>query len=111
MCVATFVLGIGAGDKQEYVRNLMRIGNDHLKLQNKPEALAYFQKAIDQSERIGRKSLSAYVLSECGNAQAAVGNKVDALNFYRQSLELWRALGREKVAAGIEEKIAKLAAG
>lgn len=100
-----------AGDRQEYTQNLVRIGNGHLKLQNKTEALAYFQQAIDQSEQIGRKSLSAYVLSECGNAQAAIGNKGDALNFYRQSLELWRSLGREKVAVGIEEKMAKLSAG
>ena len=100
-----------ADDMPEYTQNLVRIGNDYIKLQNNAEALGYFQKALDYSQRMGRKSIEAYVMSECGNAQATFGNKAAALNFYRQSLEIWKSLKQDKAAAGIEEKIAKLSAG
>ena len=99
-----------AGDMPEYTQNLVRIGNDYIKLQKTAEALAYFEKALENSHRLERKSIQAYVLSECGNAQATVGNKNDALNFYRQSLDLWRNLKQDKVVANLEEKIAKLEA-
>ncbi len=91
-------------------QNLVRIGNDYIKLQKTAEALAYFEKALENSHRLERKSIQAYVLSECGNAQATVGNKNEALNFYRQSLDLWRNLKQDKVVANLEEKIAKLEA-
>ena len=99
-----------ANDMPEYTQNLVRLGNDYLKLQNKAEALAYFQKALENSRKLERKSIQAYVLSECGNAQATIGNKNDALNFYRQSIELWKSLNQDKVVASLEEKIAKLQA-
>ncbi len=99
-----------AGDMPEYTQNLVRIGNDYIKLQNNTEALKYFQQALDASRKLERKSVQAYVLSECGNAQSTVGNKNEALNFYKQSLELWRSLKQDKVVATLEEKIAKLEA-
>ncbi len=94
----------------EYTQNLVRIGNDYIKLQNNTEALRYFEQALDSSRQVKRKSVQAYVLSEFGNAQATVGNKTEALNFYRQSVELWRNLKQEKVVARLEEKITKLEA-
>ncbi|HXG82549.1 MAG TPA: tetratricopeptide repeat protein [Pyrinomonadaceae bacterium] len=97
-----------AGDMPEYTQNLVRIGNDYIKLQNNTEALKYFEQALENSRRLERKSTQAYVLSECGNAQATVGNKNEALNFYRQSLELWKNLKQDKVVTSLEEKIAKL---
>ena len=97
-----------ANDMPEYTQNLVRIGNDYIKLQNNTEALNYFQQALESSRKLERKSIQAYVLSECGNAQATVGNKNEALNFYRQSLELWKNLKQDKVAASLEEKIIKL---
>ncbi len=97
-----------ADDMPEYTQNLVRIGNDYIKLQNNTEALAYFEKALENSRRLKRKSIQAYVLSECGNAQATVGNKNEALNFYRQSRELWKNLKQDKVVTSLEEKIAKL---
>jgi len=97
-----------ADDMTEYTQNLVRIGNDYLKLQNKTDAVAYFQKALENSRKLERKSVQAYVLSECGNAQATIGNKNEALDFYRQSIELWKSLNQDKVVAGLEEKIAKL---
>jgi tetratricopeptide (TPR) repeat protein len=99
-----------AGDMPEYTQNLVRIGNDYIKLQNNTEALKYFQQALDASRKLERKSVQAYVLSQCGNAQSTVGNKNEALNFYKQSLELWRSLKQDKVVATLEEKIAKLEA-
>jgi tetratricopeptide (TPR) repeat protein len=97
-----------AGDMPEHTQNLVRIGNDYLKLQNKTEAFAYFQKALENSRKLERKSIQAYVLSECGNAKATIGNKNEALDFYRQSIELWKSLNQDKVVTGLEEKIAKL---
>jgi len=99
-----------AGDMPEYTQNLVRIGNDYIKLQNNEKALNYFERALENSRRLERKSVQAYVLSECGNAQATIGNKNEALNFYRQSLELWRNLKQDKVVASLEEKIVKLEA-
>ncbi len=97
-----------ANDMPEYTQNLVRIGNDYIKLQNNAEALKYFQQALENSRRLERKSIQAYVLSECGNAQATVGNKNEALNFYRQSIALWKNLKQDKVVATLEEKISKL---
>jgi len=88
----------------------VRIGNDYIKLQNNAEALKYFEQALESSRRLERKSIQAYVLSECGNAQATVGNKNEALNFYKQSLALWKNLKQDKVVATLEEKISKLEA-
>lgn len=99
-----------ANDMPEYTQNLVRIGNDYIKLQNNAEALNYFEKALDSSRQVNRKSVQAYVLSECGNAQATLGNKNEALKFYRQSLELWKNLKQDKVVNSLEEKIAKLEA-
>ncbi|MDQ3322222.1 MAG: tetratricopeptide repeat protein [Acidobacteriota bacterium] len=99
-----------ADDMPEYTQNLVRIGNDYIKLQNNSEALKYFEQALDSSRQVKRKSVQAYVLSECGNAQATIGNKTEALNFYRQSVELWRNLNQDKVVTSLEEKIAKLEA-
>ncbi len=99
-----------AGDLPEYTQNLVRIGNDYVKLQKKTEALNYFEQALESSKRVERNSVKAYVLGEYGNAQAAFGNKNEALNFYRQSLDLWRNLKQDKVVANLEEKIAKLQA-
>ena len=99
-----------ANDMPEYTQNLVRIGNDYIKLQNNAEALKYFEKALENSRRLERKSIQAYVLSECGNAQATVGNKNEALNFYKQSLALWKNLKQDKVVATLEEKISKLEA-
>ncbi|HXH69985.1 MAG TPA: tetratricopeptide repeat protein, partial [Pyrinomonadaceae bacterium] len=78
--------------------------------QNNGEALKYFEQALEKSRHLERKSIQAYVLSECGNAQSTIGNKTEALNFYRQSLELWRNLKQDKVVNSLEEKIAKLEA-
>jgi tetratricopeptide (TPR) repeat protein len=86
----------------------VRIGNDYIKLQNNAEALPYFKQALENSRRLERKSIQAYVLSECGNAQATVGNKNEALNFYKQSLALWKNLKQDKVVMNLEEKIAEL---
>ncbi len=99
-----------AGDMPEYTQNLVRIGNDYIKLQKTAEALKYFEQALENSRRLERKSIQAYILSECGNAQATVGNKNEALNFYKQSLALWKNLKQDKVVATLEEKIAKLEA-
>ncbi len=99
-----------ANDMPEYTQNLVRIGNDYIKLQNNTEALKYFEQALENSRRLERKSIQAYVLSECGNAQATVGNKNEALNFYRQSLALWKNLKQDKVVATLEEKISKIEA-
>jgi tetratricopeptide (TPR) repeat protein len=99
-----------AEDLPESTQNLVRIGNDYIKLQNNSEALKYFEQALEKSRRLERKSVQAYVLSECGNAQATVGNKTGALNFYKQSLGLWRNLKQDKVVASLEDKIAKLQA-
>lgn len=99
-----------ADDMPEYTQNLVRIGNDYIKMQNNTEAFEYFEQALDSSRQVKRKSVQAYVLSECGNAQATVENKNEALNFYRQSLELWKNLKQDKVVVSLEEKIAKLEA-
>ncbi len=99
-----------AGDLPEYTQNLVRIGNDYVKLKNQTEALNYFEQAMENSRRVERKSVKAYVLMEYGNAQAAFGNKSEALNFYNQSLGLWKNLNQDKVVANLEEKIAKLQA-
>jgi tetratricopeptide (TPR) repeat protein len=99
-----------ANDIPEYTQNLARIGNDYIKLQNNTEALNHFQQALESSRQLERKSIQAYVLSECGNAQATVGNKNEALNFYKQSLALWKNLKQDKVVAALEEKISKLEA-
>jgi len=99
-----------ADDMPEYTQNLVRIGNDYIKLQNNAEALKYFEQALENSRRLKRKSIQAYVLSECGNAQATVGNKNEALKFYKQSLDLWKNLKQVKVVATLEEKISKLEA-
>ena len=97
-----------ANDMPEYTQNLVRIGNNYIKLQNKAEALRYFEQALENSRRLERKSLQAYVLSEYGNAQATFGNKNEALNFYKQSLAIWKNLKQDKIAANLEEKIVKL---
>lgn len=99
-----------AGDMPEYTQNLVRIGNDYIKLQNTAEALKYFDKALENSQKLERKSVRAYVLSECGNAQATVGNKTEALNFYRQSLQIWKSLKQDKAVSDLEQKIAELEA-
>jgi hypothetical protein len=97
-----------ANDLPEYTQNLVRIGNDYIKLQNNAEAFKYFEQALENSRRLERKSVQAYVLSECGNAQAIIGNKNEALNFYRQSIELWKNLEQDQVVASLQEKIVKL---
>ena len=99
-----------AKDMFEYTQNLVRIGNDYIKLQKTAEALKYFEQALENSRRLERKSIQAFVLSECGNAQTTVGNKNEALNFYKQSLALWKNLKQDKVVATLEEKISKLEA-
>ncbi len=99
-----------AGDLTEYTQNLVRIGNDYVKLQKKAEALDYFEQAMENSRRVERNSVKAYVLMEYGNAQATFGNKNEALNFYNQSLGLWKNLKQDKVVTNLEEKIAKLQA-
>ncbi len=97
-----------AGDLPEYTQNLVRIANDYVKLQNQTEAFNYFEQAMENSQRVDRKSVKAYVLMEYGNAQAAFGNKTEALNLYNQSLDLWKNLDQDKIVTGLEEKIAKL---
>ncbi|CAN5697990.1 hypothetical protein BH24ACI2_BH24ACI2_00790 [soil metagenome] len=99
-----------ANDMPQYTQNLVLVGNDYIKLQNNAETLKHFEQALENSRRLERKSIQAYVLSECGNAQATVGNKNEALSFYRQSLELWKNLKQDKVVTSLEEKIAKLEA-
>ena len=99
-----------ANDLPEYTQNLVRIGNDYIKLQNNTEALKYFGQALESSHKLKRKSIQAYVLSECGNAQSTLGNKNEALKFYKQSIELWKNLKQDKVVANLEEKIDKLQA-
>lgn len=97
-----------AEDMPEFTQNLVRIGNDYIKLQNNTEALKYFEQALDNSRRLTRKSIRAYVLSECGNAQSTLGNREEALKFYKQSIDIWKTLKQDKVVTGLEEKIAKL---
>ena len=94
----------------EQTHNLLQIGNDHLSLGHNAEALRYFQKALDLVRRIGRKSIEALVLSEYGDANAKLGNKKEALAMYRQSAILWKSFKQDNLAAGVEEKIAKLSA-
>ncbi len=77
---------------RESTQNLVRIGNDYIKLQRKDEAIGYFERALALSENVEGKSTRAYVLSECGNAQASIGNPGEAVKFYSQSIELWKSL-------------------
>ncbi len=97
-----------SGDMGEATQNLVRIGNDYIKLQRNDEAIGYFERALALSESVEGKSVRAYVLSECGNAQASLGNSAAAVKFYRQSIDLWKSLKQDKVVAGLEEKIFKL---
>lgn len=98
------------GDAPEYTQNLVRIGNDYVKLQKKAEALAYFEQALEYSRRVESRAVKAFVLSQYGDAHAAFGNKTEALNFYQQSLALWESLKQEKTGSVLKEKIAKLQA-
>jgi tetratricopeptide (TPR) repeat protein len=98
------------GDMPEDTQNLVHIGNNYLKLQKQDEALNYFEKALENSQKLERKSVRAYVLSECGNAPSKVENKIEAIKFYRQSLELRKNLKQDKVAGDLEQQIAKLEA-
>ncbi len=74
------------GDVPEYTQQLVRIGNDYIKLQKRAEAVSYFERALEASRRVESRSLKAFVLSQYGDAQAAFGNKAEALNLYQQSL-------------------------
>ncbi|MDQ3179737.1 MAG: tetratricopeptide repeat protein [Acidobacteriota bacterium] len=97
-----------ANDLPEATQNLVRLGADYVKLQNKDEALKYFAQALENTSRVEKKSVKAYVLMEYGKAHSAFGNKNEALNFYRQSLDLWKTLNNEKVVVDLEEKVTKL---
>ncbi len=97
-----------ADDAPEYTQNLVRIGNDYIKLQKRAEAIAYFERAIETSRRVESNALKAFALSQYGDAQAAFGNKTEAQNLYQQSLALWQSLKQEKNVNGLKEKIAKL---
>lgn len=97
-----------AGDLPEYTQNLVRIGNDYVKLQNNAEAISYFERSLEYSRRVESKSVKAYVLSQCGDAHIAFGNKNEALNLYQKSLALWESLKQEKAIGDLKEKIAKL---
>lgn len=97
-----------ASDLPESAQNLVRIGNDYAKLGKKEEALDYFEKAMQASRRVERKSVRAYVLSSYGDAKAEFGDNAAALNFYRESLDIWKSLEQEKAAANLQEKIEKL---
>ena len=103
-------LWIKAGDKPEQTHNLLQIRNDHLSLGNNTRALKFFQMALDLVRRIGHKSIAAIVLSEYGAAHAKQGKKAEALTMYRRSFELWKSLKQDDIAAGVQEKIAKLSA-
>ena len=96
-----------ADDPAGYTQNLVRIGNDYVKLQNKAEAVSYFQRALEYSRRVESISVKAYVLSQCGDAHLAFGNKNEALNFYQESLAIWESLKQEKAISDLKEKIAK----
>ena len=47
-------------------------------------------------------------MNKYGDAHAKVGNKAEALKMYRRSVELWKLFKQDNIAAGVEEKIAKL---
>ncbi len=97
-----------AGDVPEYTQNLVRIGNDYVKLQIQAEAISYFERALEATRQVESKGVKAFVLSQYGDAQTAFGNKTEALKLYQQSLTLWESLKQEKAASGLKEKIAKL---
>ena len=97
-----------AGDVPEYTQNLVRIGNDYVKLQKRAEALSYFERALEASRGVESKSVKAYVLSQYGDAQAAFGNRTEARSSYQEALALWESLNQEKAAGSLKEKIAKL---
>ncbi|MCA1632889.1 MAG: tetratricopeptide repeat protein [Acidobacteria bacterium] len=97
-----------AGDMPEYTQNLVRIGNDYVKLQKKSEAVSYFERAVEAGSKVESVALKAYVLSQYGDAQAAFGNKTEALNHYQKSLALWESLKQDKTISSLKEKIAKL---
>lgn len=99
---------VKAGDLPEYTQNLARIGGDYIKLQNKEQALAYYEQALQSSRQFESKSLQAHVLSGYGDAHAAFGNKSEALSYYQQSVALWETLKQDKAAANLREKISKL---
>ncbi len=97
-----------AGDMPEYTQNLVRIGNDYVKLQKKAEAVSYFERAMENSSKVESTAVKAFVLSQYGDAQAAFGNKTEALNLYQKSLALWESLRQDKTISALKEKIAKL---
>ena len=86
----------------------MQIGDDYLSLSERARAFKSFQQGLDLIRRIGRKSIEAQVLNKYGDAHAKVGNKAEALKMYRRSVELWKLFKQDNIAAGVEEKIAKL---
>ncbi len=97
-----------AGDVPEYTQNLVRIGNDYVRLQRRAEAIAYLERALEASRNVKSKAVKAFVLSQYGDAQAAFGNKTEAQDFYQQSLALWESLRQDKAVSSLKEKIAKL---
>ncbi|MCA1564388.1 MAG: tetratricopeptide repeat protein [Acidobacteria bacterium] len=97
-----------AGDAPEYTQNLVRIGNDYVKLQNREETISYFERALEASGKVESKGLKAYVLGQYGDARAAFGDKTKARDFYQQALTLWEALKQDKAVNGLKEKIDKL---
>lgn len=97
-----------ADDATEYTQNLVRVGNDYVKLQKRAEAISYFEQALENSRDVESRAVKAFVLSQYGDAHAAFGNKPDALNFYQQSLPLWETLKQDKTVGDLKEKIAKL---
>ena len=97
-----------SGDLPEYTQNLVRVGNDYVKLQKREEAISYFERALEASRKVESKGVKAYVLGQYGDAQAAFGNKTEAQDFYQQSLALWESLKQDKAVSNLKEKIAKL---
>lgn len=97
-----------AGDLPEATQNLVRIGGDYAKLGNKYQSIAYYQKALESSRNVEKKSIKAYVMSSYADALADSGDKTEALNYYKQSLDIWKSLDQEKVVSDLQGKIDKL---
>jgi hypothetical protein len=101
-------LWLKANDRPEQTHNLVQIGDDYLSMGETKRAFEFFQQGLDLIRRIGRKSIEAQVLNKYGDAHAKVGNKAEALKMYRRSVELWKLFKQDPIAAGVEEKIARL---
>ncbi len=89
------------GDTQGEVVSLGNIGLAYEALEDYPQAVDYFERALENASKFDNRQITAGIQGNLGNNYLRIGNYPQAISAFDESLTLWQELNNQAVVGQV----------